>query len=275
MKSLFEYLDYRDYLKDFYDERKSEHAYFSYRLFGSKIDLDSSYLAKVLIKDRHIAEKTIKKVIEYCGFCGKEAEYFESLVHFVKAKTLRESKYFFEKLLALKSVSTRTIVNYQYEFYQKWYYSAIRSLLEFYEFKDDYKALAEQLSPAITVKEAKTSVQLLEKLQMIKRDSQGIYRLTDCAITTGSQWHSIAIETFQRESIRLSEESLTRHKKKHRDISTITMNINETDFQEIRQRIKEFRDSIIKYVNEQKTPDRVVQLNIQIFPFSKIEGDSE
>jgi uncharacterized protein (TIGR02147 family) len=50
------------------------------------------------------------------------------------------------------------------------------------------------------------------------------------------------------------------------------MNINEKDFEEIKERIKEFRASIIKYVNDQTLPDRVMQLNIQFFPVSRIKG---
>ena len=53
------------------------------------------------------------------------------------------------------------------------------------------------------------------------------------------------------------------------------MNINEQNFQEIKERIKEFRSAVIKYVNEQSSPDRVVQLNIQLFPLSTIKGRAE
>jgi uncharacterized protein (TIGR02147 family) len=275
MKSVFEYLDYRDFLKDFYEEKKSEHAFFSYRLFGAKVGMDASYLAKVLIKTRHVSNSSIVKIAAFCGFNVHESEYFETLVHFVKAKSHKESKLLFERLLSLKSVSAKTLVKHQYAFYQKWYHSAIRSILEFFDFRGDYKILAEQLSPKISVKEAKESIKLLEKLQLIKKDLSGRYRMTDTAITTGPLWHSLAIQAFQEETIRLSAESLARHPKKLRDVSTVTMNVNEQNFQEIKERIKEFRSVIIKHVNEQSSPDRVVQLNIQLFPLTNIKERNE
>jgi uncharacterized protein (TIGR02147 family) len=275
MKSVFGYLEYRDFLRDFYEEKKSERSFFSYRLFGAKVGIDASYLAKVLIKHRHISNDSIGKFADFCGLKDREAEYFETLVHFVKAKSHKESKLLFEKLLSLKGVSARTLVEHQYAFYQKWYHSAIRSVLEFYDFRGNYKALAEQLSPKIPVKEAKESIRLLEKLQLVKKDENGRYRMTDSAITTGPQWHSLAIQSFQEETIRLSAESLARHPKKHRDVSTVTMNINEQNFQEIKERIKEFRSAIIKYANEQSSPDRVIQLNIQLFPLSNVKERAE
>lgn len=268
MKPIFEYLDYRDFLKDFYEEKKAERSFFSYRLFGAKIGLDASYLAKVIIKIRHIADPTIAKITAFCGLSGAEADYFESLVHFVKSKSHKESKALFEKLLSLKGVKSSTLLIHQYAFYQKWHHSAVRSILELFEFKGDYKALAARLSPPISVKEAKESIKLLEKLQLIKKDDRGVFRMTDTAITTGPEWQSLAIRSFQEETIKLSGESLSRHPKEVRDISTVTMNINAKDFEEIRERIKEFRGSIIKYVSEQTSPDRVVQLNIQLFPLS-------
>jgi uncharacterized protein (TIGR02147 family) len=271
MKSVFEYLDYRDFLKDFYEEKKSEHSFFSYRLFGSKVGLDASYLAKVLIGQRHISNGSIGKITAFCGLREREADFFETLVHFVKARSHKESKLLFEKLLSQKSVGAKTLLPHQYAFYQKWYHSALRSILEFYDFRGDYRALAQQLSPPISAREAKESVRLLEKLGLIKKDETGRYRMTDAAITTGPQWHSLAIQAFQEETIRLSAESLARHPKNHRDVSTVTMNISAQNFEEIRERINEFRSSIIKFVNEQSSPDRVVQLNIQLFPLTQIK----
>jgi uncharacterized protein (TIGR02147 family) len=270
MKPVFEYLDYRDYLKDFYEEKKSQKSFFSYRFFGEKIRVDPSYLAKVLIKERNIANAAVGAIAAYCGLKDREADYFEALVHFVKAKSQKESRFLFEKLLSLKTVDAKPLLEHQYSFYQKWYHSAIRSLIEFHDFRGDCRALGQQLSPPIPAREAKASVRLLEKLKLIGKDDDGRYRMTDGAITTGPQWSSLAIGAYQEETIRLSAGSLARHPRSQRDISTITMNINKNDFEEIRERITEFRSSIIKYVSEQPSPDRVVQLNIQLFPLSKV-----
>ena len=271
MKAIFEYIDYRDFLKDLYEKKKSEHSFFSYRLFGAKVGMDASYLAKVLIRQRHISNSAIGRIAAFCGLREREAEYFETLVHFVKAKSPRESRVLFEKLLSQRSVGATMLLPHQYAFYKKWYHSAIRSILEFYDFRGDYRALGRELSPPISAREAKESVRLLETLRLIKKDDTGRYRMTDTAITTGPQWDSLAIGAFQEETIRLSRESLSRHPKKHRDVSTVTMNISRENFKEIRERINEFRNAVIKYANEQPSPDRVVQLNIQFFPLSRIK----
>lgn len=275
MKPVFEYLDYQTYLKDFYEDRKGRQGFFSYRYFGDKVGIDSSYLLKVMLKSRHLSEASIPRVSAFCGLTGAEAEYFSTLVHFSKARSQNESKLLFEKLLSIRYVKSRKLVERQYEYFRTWYHPVVRSVLEYYDFKGDYALLGKQLSPAITAKEARASVQLLEQLRLIRKDDGGRYRLTEMAVTTGEEWHSAAIAAFQEQTIRLSQEAVDRHDRQHRDISTVTMNINAADFEEVRDRITEFRRSIISFVNESTGPDRTYQLNIQLFPLSNVKGGAQ
>lgn len=275
MKPVFEYFDYRDYLKDFYEERKATHSFFSYRYFGNKVGVDPSYLLKVLLKNRHLSEKSVPRVIAFCGLSGNEAEYFHTLVFFIKAKTQRESRLHFEKLLAIRNVNSTLLEDWQFEYFCTWYHPVIRSILEYFDFKGDYALLGKQLSPPISAKEAKASVELLKALDLISCDENGRYHLTDNAVTTGEHWHSLAVSAFQEQTIRLSQQSLERHDRSLRDISTITMNINSKNFEEIRKRITEFRRSIIAYASECNDPDRTYQLNIQLFPLTQTNGGKQ
>jgi uncharacterized protein (TIGR02147 family) len=275
MKPVTDYLDYRAYLKDFYEDKKSRQSFFSYRLFGKKVEVDASYLAKVLMNARHISEDSIPRFAEVCGLKGRDAEYFDAMVRFAKSKSNHEGKVYFEKLLSLKSTSAQRLVADQYEYYRAWRHSAVRSVLEYHDFRGDYKDLASMLSPPITAKEAKESISLLTGLGLVRKDADGRFRITEAAITTGSQWKSLAIEAFQEETIRLSAESLKGHPKEHRDVSTVTMNINAADYAELRERIREFRASLINYVSKATGPDRTYQLNVQLFPLSRIGGRSE
>ena len=45
MKKIFEYLDYQEYLRDFYASHKQENPYFSYRYMGRRLSLDPGFLA--------------------------------------------------------------------------------------------------------------------------------------------------------------------------------------------------------------------------------------
>ena len=122
MKPVKEYLDYREFLHDFYLERKNRESYYSLRYMGNKVSVDPSHLVKIFQRQRHIGNMLIDTFITHCNLKGSDAEYFINLVRFNKSKTDRESKLYFEKMLALKGAGAQTIQKSQYEFYTKWYH---------------------------------------------------------------------------------------------------------------------------------------------------------
>jgi uncharacterized protein (TIGR02147 family) len=261
-------MDYREFLRDFYQDRKNRFSYFSYRFIGSKVGLDPGYVVKLFQGKVHIADKTITRFSELCHFIDKERVYFEVLVPFTKAKSEKEIKFYYERLLQAKSLSVACVDKERFEFYQKWWYSAIRSLIGIEGFSGDYRTLAKRLTPAITPTEAKQGVTLLLKLGMIKQTPSNTYELTDSFITTGDRWQGLAVRDFQRETIRLAGESLDRHNKDLRDISTVTLSVDKKDLPEIRERVKEFRRSLLSFVNESMEQNEVYQLNVQLFPLT-------
>ncbi|MCX7727471.1 MAG: TIGR02147 family protein [Chitinispirillaceae bacterium] len=268
MVKIFDYLDYREYLRDYYKEVKREKPFFSYRFIGRKVGMDSSYVIKVMQGNLHISPKKINEFIKLLGLKEKEAEYFETLVHFGRAKTEKERKMYFERIFSISSGKAQTLEPHQYEFFQKWYYSAIWSIINCKPFDGDFSKLANLCIPPITTHEAKQAVNLLEKLGLISKKEDGWYYTTEQNLTTGSKWISKAIENYQQEMIRLAEESINRFEKKERDISTVTLCIDEKTLPEIRDYISKFRSSLINLVNSYEGSSRVYQLNIQLFPLS-------
>lgn len=272
--NVYDYFDYRKFLRDFYNKNKSENSYFSYRYMGRKVDLDPGYLVKVLQGKYHVTLAKVPLFAKLCKFNDIETKYFETLIRFNKSKTEKDTKLYFEKLISFKGVSRRNVAPYQYEFYQKWYYSAIRSLLGFFTFdSDDFAKLGQMLSPAITAKEAREAIELLLKLEFITKDDSGGYRLCDSLISTGEEWRSLAIRDFQRETIRLAGESLERHNKEIRDISTVTVSVAKEDMEDFRDLIKDFRSNVLKYAKETENPNSVYQLNIQLLPLTDVDKD--
>jgi uncharacterized protein (TIGR02147 family) len=231
--------------------------------------MDSSFLIKVLQGHLHVAEDRIDKFHKICNFNEKEAAYFDALVHFNKAKSEKESKLYFEKMLSINKAKSDKIVESQYEFFQKWYYSAVWALLDGAPFKGDPQDLGKMLNPPIGVKEAKAAIRLLEDLKLIEKDGDGAYRALGLNLTTGKEWRSVAIMQYQREMIKMAEESLERFPKAERDISTLTVNIPEAAIPEIRELTSEFRESLKKLVNSYQETDRVYQMNIQMFPLTQ------
>ncbi|MGM0461293.1 MAG: TIGR02147 family protein [Fibrobacterota bacterium] len=276
MNNIFEYLDYRIYLREYYEQKKKDKSSFSLRVFGKQADMDASYISKIIKEKRHLGDQYIPKLAKVLGLNDQEQEYFQYLINFNKAPTEKQKQGYFERLLSLRRPHTTRLTEDQYEFYHKWYYSALRNLLEFYPFYegDSFADLGRELSPPISAEETRKGIELLTNLSLIKRDESQRYCLTENAISTGDTWSSLAIANFQEETILLSSKSLQRHDKCERDISSVTMNITRKEFSIIQNMLRRFRASVINYVNQVEKPTRVYQLNLQLIPLSQKESTS-
>lgn len=271
MKKLFEYFDYQEFLRDFYEEKKQGNPVISYRYLGNHMHVDPGFLIKVMQGKLHLAERSIADICRFLKFSEQEIRYFETLVKYNKAKTPSDIKLYFEKLMALRESGAKPVEEYQYAFYQNWYHSAIHALLSVYKFRGEYKKLAMILSPSITAKQARESILLLQKIGMVRKDSDGVYRPVNAFVTSGEKWSSAAVADFQKQAINLSVRSLELDNKEQRDISTVTVALSMKDIPEIRERIRQLRQSILTLENDNE-PDTVFQINIQVIPVTQTLG---
>jgi uncharacterized protein (TIGR02147 family) len=269
MRPVKEYLEYRTFLKDFYQYKKQENSFYSLRYMGGRVAVDPSHLLKIFQLQRHIGNGLIDTFIEHCELKGTDAEYFSNLVKFNKAKSDSDCKIYYERLLSLRGAGAHKLEKKQYEFYTKWYYSAILTMLDFYRFSGDYDELASRLSPPITSAQARKAIQLLKSLDLISQSQEGFWELTHKIVTTGDHFRSIAVKTFQEATIELALNSLHEQPIEKRNISTVTMTISEKKLAQMNEIIAQFRESLLKIARDETEADSVYQLNIQFFPLTK------
>jgi uncharacterized protein (TIGR02147 family) len=276
MNALFEYLDYRQLLKDFYEEQKKTKPFFSYRFISGRVKLNPGYLVKLFQGKIQLGRKNIPAFADLMNLQGKERDYFTELVHFGRAKHQDEIERRFERLQSIKGIRFRTVADNTVEFYQQWYHMAIRSLISIHPFDGkNFKKLSSMLTPPITAKQARESIRLLEKLKLIARREDGIYMVTDQFISTGEKWTSAAIQNYQKKNMELGIASLENHDKKLRDISTVTMPLSLRDMDALRERIRLFRQELLLISKEGTAEDSVFQLNVQLFPVAFCSGGKE
>jgi uncharacterized protein (TIGR02147 family) len=269
LENIFSYYDYRKFLDDFYREKKLKDSFFSLRYMSRKIGIDHGLIVKILQGQRHISAPKIPAFVGLLELDKHKAGYFELLVLYGKATTDREIKNYFEKILAFSEVSSRRVDVDKYEFYRRWYYTAVREIINIQPFKGNFTWLGRMLEPQITTAEARKAVRLLERLAFIKKNDQGIYQQTVKFITTDDTWRSIAISTFQKEALALAGAALESIPKEERDISTVTMTLDDDGFIKARDRIRLLQKELINIASTCGRVNRVYQVNLAFFPLSK------
>jgi uncharacterized protein (TIGR02147 family) len=276
MINIFDYFDYRQFLKDFYEAEKKLKPYFSYRFISSRVSLNPGYLVKLFQGKIHLGVSNIPAFITLMNLNEKESDYFTELVHFGRAKRQDEIEQRFERLQSIKGVRFRTMADDAVEFYRQWYYMVVRVLISIYPFDGrNYKQLASRLTPPITVKEAREAVVLLERMKLIEKGADGVYHVTDQYVSSGDKWSSAVIRNYQKKNMELALQSLENQSKDFRDISTVTMTLATKDLPIIRERIKQFRQELLLLSRDSTGEDAVFHFNIQLFPVALCNGEEQ
>lgn len=279
MKSIYEYTNYRLFLKDYYEEQKAEKG-FTYRDFSRLTGMNStSWLLHLIKGSKNLSTDSVIRVAKALKFSKAEADYFEMMVPFTQARTNGVKDHYYQRMLGLKrKLKIAKIGEEQYDYYLKWYHPVIRSMVSKVDFSDgkggdDFSLLGRCLLPSIPARDAKKSVQLLEKLGLILRDKTSRYVQSSAVISTGDEVASLNVINYHKQVSRLAEGAHDLSLKEERDISALTLGISEDDFLRIKGRIQAFRKEIMDLATASQDPDRVYQLNFQLFPVGKAAAD--
>lgn len=267
MIQIYSYLDYRKYLKDVFKEKKKENKNFSHRSVLLRMNIKSTgYLANILSGKRSINISTTVKLGRILNMSKAEINYFKKLVYFDRSKSIEEKNDHFEQIMIFRKRKIKFLDDEQLSLFSRWYMVLIRELMHCYDFDGDYYALAKLIKPHITMSEAKKAIELLEKINLIVKDDNGIYKPVDNVITTGDEIHSFHVTNFQVKMIELAKFALENIASEDRDISGLTLSISHEKFQLIKGEIQEFRKKISQIAADDSNPEQVYRCNFQFFP---------
>lgn len=270
MISIFNYLDYRVFLKECRQRCRKDAPYFSLRWLSGKIGLKSNgFLPWVVSGKKNLTTTLALSIAKALKFGKRESDYFLALVHYNQARTAEEQSHFFEELLSLRPVASKKVAAGQTEFYRQWYHAAIRELCAIFPVSDDYSLVVKRLTPSVKPCEVKAAVELLVRIGMIRKGKAGTYERCDPVLTSnGSEVDSAAVRGYQEKMLDLAKSALHAIPKQKRDISTVTLSIDEAGLEKIRKRGEAFRTEALSIALACEKPDRVAQLNVQLFPLT-------
>ena len=274
MQELNQYTDYRIYLADYYAEKKSRERGYSYQVMAKTMGFKArDFMHRVINGKKNLSAGGIASVSMGIGHTVDEARYFSALVCFNQAETAQEKEFYYSQL-NIKSnksgiqKSVQKINQSQLELFSEWYHLAIRSLIDMSEFTDDYDWLARQLQPAISKKQARQSVAHLEKLGLIIKDENQIYRVTDKGLSTDNEVDNMSLVRFYNSCSRLSTDALNNLPKKQRNISGVTLGMSRQGYEKVVKELALFRSKMGKIAREDQNADQVYQLQLSLFPFT-------
>lgn len=110
--SVFDYIDYRQFLLDYYNAKKAANPHFSYRYICEHVGLKSKgHLAHIFKGETKISVKLALKFAEFLKFDVLQTEYFQTMVLFNDTKNPAERKRYLEKMNSCKEMGIATCVS--------------------------------------------------------------------------------------------------------------------------------------------------------------------
>jgi uncharacterized protein (TIGR02147 family) len=270
MKSIYNYLDYRSFLRDFYQCRKSGPNALTHRKIAEEVGFDSGYFSRILKGTRRLSVELAEKFVPLLGLKHREAEYFRTLVRLERARTHDDKAAHFSRLKELRLPKVADLTPRQYQAFDEWYYVAVRELLACGDFgEEDIPRLGAMVRPAIGVREVKRALKSLIPAGLVEKDAKGYYRRIRRLWKTGPT-DSVAMIRFHRDMLKQARDAFDYTTREERDMSTLTMSISAESREKIRDEISRFRKRLLSIAHDTPVPDRVYHMAINFFPMAEV-----
>lgn len=268
--NILEYTDYRDFLKDHFNQKKSTHPQWSFGMWAKQMGLSSvSAITMIINGQRHAGKGIQDKICQYFKFQEKEERYFRELVKIQKSAKDDPSYVvlMLEQSQEIKELKGTTEDKIQLVF--NWASYAIREITQLKEFKNDPEWISKRLKNKISPD--MISVIIKQMIQEgVLSDEDGKLRPTN---------HIVPKQEINREHARQYHTDQMENGKEAFDVPFTerafhgsTLTVKKENLAEMKDFIRDFQ---IKFSEkfEANPGDEVYQLNLQFFPLSKKESE--
>ncbi|SHM23571.1 TIGR02147 family protein [Fibrobacter sp. UWR3] len=273
MKDVFEYTGYRQYIADFYAERKVKSA-FTWREFARMAGFSSSVHLKYVSEGRfNLGEDAVERVAKAMGLSGNRLEYFRAMVEFDHAVTDNIKKEIFERMLSIaKQSNAKVIEGDAFRYFDSWKNPVLRELAPAMPGAKPL-ALAKACRPKVTAAEVSESLNFLVKANLLLKDANGNYVQTDKFVTTGPMEAApVAIRGLHRQMGEIALDTIEGVPQNERHFSGVTLGITRNVYDKIVVELDACRRKIIEIATAEDETDEVYRLNLQFFPMTNKQG---
>lgn len=269
MKDILEYTDYRQYIADYYADRKAKSA-FSWQEFATAAGFSSPVYLKYVSEGRfNLSEEAAVRTARSMHLADYECKFFVEMVKFCHAKTDDEKRSAFSNMLSIaESRKMKILEGESFRFFEDWKNPVLRELAPAMPGAKPL-ALAHACREKISAAEVTDTLNFLVKAELLKKDKNGNYEQTDKVVTTGPMDVTpLAVRGLHRQMGEFALDAIEGVPLDERHFSGLTLGVTREAYQEIVQKIAEFRKEIIAIATRESATDEVYRLNVQFFPMT-------
>jgi uncharacterized protein (TIGR02147 family) len=261
--SIYKFVDYRSYFRDYYNQRNKTDRRFSHRFLSDKLgDKSPSFFLKVIQGQRRLTDEQLERIAKLFDLDREETRYLLCMYRYGAAKDNSEREYHLGLMAAISTPSRKELGVETSDFYSDWYHSAVRALLGILDIADDLTPITRRLKPTLSIQQARQSVLLLERLNLIAKNEHGFWKPKENLIVFKSPIQDAKMRAYRLKCLDLAKMAVSAPQLSYPpQFYTTTMTVSEDALDLIRKNLTKFRSEVRTIVSRDNHPQtRVVQL---------------
>lgn len=284
---LAEYTDFRRYLKDVYDFKRTTEGTglrpYSYSTFSAAADIKSPNYLKLIIEGRrNLSDAMTSRFAKALRLNREEMAEFRALVRYNQATEPIERNQFLKELSDLRArreFAAGQIDQRSWDKVPGWIGWVLYAMADQKQVQFDAESVQQLLRVKADVGDIRESIRkLFDSGDLVKDEKTGDVVKPREAIESLQSLPVSLIRKLQAELIYLGIESLFRDSPKEREFGALTMALTQEEFELVRFEVRQLRKRLHKDISVKRRSskgERVYQLNIQLFPVTdRVESDN-
>ncbi len=269
MKPITEYQDYREYMRDFYEERKRS-SLFSWREFSKLAGFTSPNYIQLVCEGKSRLSKTgVEKVATAMELAGSDREYFFAMERFGDAKSdSKKIQAFNEMQKIAKENRLRVVDGEAFKYFESWVNPVMRELAPIMPGAKPLE-LARNCYPVVSATEVRQALDFMVHANFLKKIGEDTYVQTEKVVTGSSEAIPLALRSMNRQMSKFATDAIDDIPPEKRHTAGVTLGMSEATYKWLVQKLETLRQQVVAMAAKEKDYDKVYRLNLQLFPLTK------
>lgn len=247
-----------DFLLAQYQLRRNKNARYSQGAFSRLLGINSGRLAQYFSGKRFITKSAAIKMAEKLALEPDQKEYFLHLCEIDKK--------------GKKTPEPQRIADDQMALLVEWHHLAVFYLMFTTDFKNNTAWMAERLN--IPEELVASSLERLKRVGMLKHREDGTPEPQRGPFSSLPTIQNSYLQMSHKDTLKHVVSNLSDIPVEKRDISSITVAIDDSKIAEAKEMIRSFRRKLAGFVSEGKR-NQVYTINVQLFPLTSVKNAPE
>lgn len=259
------FLDYRQFLVDELQRRQKKNPAYSLRAFSRDLGIGSSRVSEIIHAKVGLSEERAVEIAQRLQLAEAEKALFIDLVQSEHARSniAREAA---KTRLKARFTSARNVTASDFHLISDWHNLALMELLNLDDLEHNTEIFAQKLGLR-----AEVVIETIERLIQLGyiRQHEGRWQAIESGMTAASEVPSSAIRSYHSQILDKAKKALHEKPMEERDFSSIVFALNSSQMDYVKNRIKEFRRTLVTELEEAPGKDGVFCLSLQFFEMTE------